>query len=167
MTSPTFERLMVLDFSRYLPGGYATQPLADWDANVIKVEDTGLGDYARHENPTKHGISYYITALGRNKKSIALNLKDPDVVSIFLELADKADIIVESFRPGVTRKLGIDYETVCARKPRIIHIEGGRPRTGAWAESGGRDMTRKSFVRSPSGPPAKRRMAIGRARQVH
>ena len=122
MTSPCFERLMVLDFSRYLPGGYATQPLADWGAHVIKVEDTGLGDFARHENPTKHGMSYYITALGRNKKSIALNLKDPDVVDIFLELADKADVIVESFRPGVTRKLGIDYETVCARNPRIIYV---------------------------------------------
>ena len=65
-----FSDITVLDFSRYLPGGYATQVLADLGATVIKVEDTGLGDFMRHDYPTKGGgISYYITALGRNKKS--------------------------------------------------------------------------------------------------
>lgn len=113
---------MVLDFSRYLPGGYATQPLADWGANVIKVEDTGMGDFARHENPTRHGISYYITALGRNKKSVSLNLKDPEVKGLFLKLAARADVIVESFRPGVTRKLGIDYDSIRAINPGIIYV---------------------------------------------
>ena len=112
----------VLDFSRYLPGGYATQTLADLGANVIKVEDTGAGDFMRHDYPTKGGgISYYVTALGRNKKSISLNLKDPDVVNYFLELAKDADIIVESFRPGVTKKLGIDFDAVKAVNPDIIY----------------------------------------------
>lgn len=122
MATPSFEKLTVLDFSRYLPGGYATQPLADWGANVIKVEDTGMGDFARHENPTLHGISYYITALGRNKKSVSFNLKDPEVVELFLKLAEESDVIVESFRPGVTKKLGIDYESIRARNPRIIYV---------------------------------------------
>lgn len=67
-TSNRFKDLLVLDFSRYLPGGYATQIFADWGAEVIKVEDTDLGDFCRHDPPTRHGISYYSTALCRNKK---------------------------------------------------------------------------------------------------
>lgn len=121
MGTPSFERLRVLDLSRYLPGGYATQLLADFGAEVIKVEDTGLGDFCRHEKPQKNAMSYYIEALGRNKRSIALNLKDPSAHDAFMELVETADIIVESFRPGVTKKLGIDYEAVRARNPRIIY----------------------------------------------
>ena len=105
-----FSDITVLDFSRYLPGGYATQVLADLGATVIKCEDTGAGDFMRHDYPTMgNGISYYITALGRNKKSVSLNLKDQEVVEWFLKMAKEADVIVESFRPGVTKKLGIIY----------------------------------------------------------
>lgn len=117
-----FSGIRVLDFSRYLPGGYATQTLADLGAEVIKVEDTGAGDFMRHDYPTKGGgISYYVTALGRNKKSISLNLKDPEVVEIFKKLAAESDVIVESFRPGVTKKLGIDYDSIKAINPGIIY----------------------------------------------
>ena len=117
-----FSDITVLDFSRYLPGGYATQVLADLGATVIKVEDTGLGDFMRHDYPTKGGgISYYITALGRNKKSVSLNLKNEEVVDWFLKMAQEADIIVESFRPGVTAKLGIDYESIKKLNPGIIY----------------------------------------------
>ena len=120
-TTP-FSKLTVLDFSRYLPGGYATQVLADLGATVIKVEDTGQGDFMRHDYPTMGGgISYYVTALGRNKKSISLNLKDPEVVEWFMKMAAEADVIVESFRPGVTAKLGISYEDVRAVNPGIIY----------------------------------------------
>ena len=122
MKNASFEKLTVLDFSRYLPGGYATQVLADLGATVIKVEDTGLGDFMRHDYPTRAGgISYYITALGRNKKSVSLNLKDEEVVELFKKMASEADVIVESFRPGVTKKLGIDYETIKAINPGIIY----------------------------------------------
>lgn len=121
MGTPSFERLRVLDLSRYLPGGYATQLLADFGAEVIKVEDTGLGDFCRHEKPQKNAMSYYIEALGRNKRSIALNLKDEAAHDAFMELVKTADIVVESFRPGVTKKLGIDYEAVRACNPRIIY----------------------------------------------
>ena len=120
-TTP-FSGITVLDFSRYLPGGYATQVLADLGATVIKCEDTGAGDFMRHDYPTMgNGISYYITALGRNKKSVSLNLKDQEVVDWFLKMAKEADVIVESFRPGVTKKLGIDYETINKINPRIIY----------------------------------------------
>ncbi len=116
-----FSDILVLDFSRYLPGGYATQPLADWGARVIKVEDTDQGDFCRHDPPTRFAISYYSTALCRNKQSISLNLKDPESLATCLELAQKADLILESFRPGVTKKLGIDYATISATNPSVIY----------------------------------------------
>lgn len=84
-----FSNLVVLDLTRYLPGGYATQPFADWGANVIKVEDTEQGDYCRHDAPTRFGVSYYSTALCRNKKSVSFNLKNKEVLEHFLELASK------------------------------------------------------------------------------
>lgn len=122
MPKSSFNDITVLDFSRYLPGGYATQTLADLGANVIKCEDTGLGDFMRHDFPTKGGgVSYYVNALGRNKKSVSFNLKNPEVVEAFKKMAAEADIIVESFRPGVTKKLGIDYDTIKAINPRIIY----------------------------------------------
>lgn len=116
-----FSDLLILDFSRYLPGGYATQPFADWGARVIKVEDTDQGDFCRHDAPTRFGVSYYSTALCRNKDSISLNLKDEESLQACLELAKKADIIIESFRPGVTKKLGIDYETIKEKNPTVIY----------------------------------------------
>lgn len=122
MPKSGFNNITVLDFSRYLPGGYATQTLADLGANVIKVEDTGLGDFMRHDFPTMGGgVSYYINALGRNKKSVSFNLKNPEVVEAFKKMAAKADIIIESFRPGVTKKLGVDYETIKEINPGIIY----------------------------------------------
>lgn len=116
-----FEDLLVLDFSRYLPGGYATQPFADWGAEVIKVEDTGQGDFCRHDPPTRYGISYYSTALCRNKKSISVNLKDEEVRNYCLKLASRADVIIESFRPGVTKRLGIDYESISKINNKIVY----------------------------------------------
>lgn len=122
MPKSSFNDVTVLDFSRYLPGGYATQVLADMGANVIKCEDTGLGDFMRHDFPTKGGgVSYYVNALGRNKKSVSFNLKNPEVVEAFKKMAAEADIIVESFRPGVTKKLGIDYDTIKEINPGIIY----------------------------------------------
>lgn len=122
MPKSSFNDVTVLDFSRYLPGGYATQVLADMGANVIKCEDTGLGDFMRHDYPTKGGgVSYYVNALGRNKKSVSFNLKNPEVVEAFKKMAAEADIIVESFRPGVTKKLGIDYDTIKEINPGIIY----------------------------------------------
>lgn len=120
-TSNRFKDLLVLDFSRYLPGGYATQIFADWGAEVIKVEDTDLGDFCRHDPPTRHGISYYSTALCRNKKSISLNLKDKEVLKYCMKLMSKADVVIESFRPGVATRLGIDYETVRHINDKVVY----------------------------------------------
>lgn len=117
----SFQDLLVIDMTRYLPGGYATQVLADLGANVIKVEDTGAGDFCRHEQPQLGTMSYYIEALGRNKRSASLDLKNPEGVAAFRRLAARADVLIESFRPGVTKKLGIDFEALRVDNPRLVY----------------------------------------------
>lgn len=116
-----FEDLVVLDLSRYLLGAYTSLYFADLGARVIKVEDTKTGDYCRQEHPQQNGESYYHYALDRNKESISLNLKDPDSKNAFYELVKKADIVIENYRPGVTKRLGIDYETLNEINPGIIY----------------------------------------------
>ena len=119
--SQSFQDLLVLDMTRYLPGAYATGLLADLGAEVVKVEDTAKGDFARHDYPLVNGVSYYFTALCRNKKSLSINLKNPQGQAAFMKLAARADIIVESFRPGSTARLGVDYESVKQTNPRVIY----------------------------------------------
>lgn len=105
MTKKAFDNIVVLDMTRYLPGGYSTQVFADLGAEVIKVEDTNRGDFCRHEPPLKNGSSYYFTALGRNKKSLSINLKNNEGLQAFYWLVHEADVVIESFRPGVAKKL--------------------------------------------------------------
>ncbi|MDR0625669.1 MAG: CoA transferase [Bifidobacteriaceae bacterium] len=117
----SFRDLLVLDMTRYLPGAYATQILADLGAEVVKIEDTAKGDLCRHDYPFINGVSYYFTALCRNKKSLSLNLKNTDGHEVFMKLAERADIIVESFRPGVTKRLGVDYESIKQVNAKIVY----------------------------------------------
>src|SRR4028118_1738222 len=103
--------LRVLDLSRLLPGPFCSLLLADLGADVIKVEDTGLGDYIRWSAPAVEGVedsakAARFLALNRNKRSVRLNLKDPDGVEALLTLAETADVLLESFRPGVLARLG-------------------------------------------------------------
>lgn len=121
MSTDSFKKLRVLDMTRYLVGGFATLILADLGAEVIKVEDTGKGDFARYDEPTMNGMSYYHAALCRNKKSITLNVKSEEGNKIFMDLAKESDIIIENFRTGVTKRLGIDYETIKKINPKIIY----------------------------------------------
>lgn len=116
-----FAGLRVLDHTRYLLGGYATQVLADLGAEVIKIESIGTGDFCRTEEPLRNGVSHYFSALNRNKKSLAINLKSPAGKEAYLRLVKTADVVVETFRPGVTARLGIDYEAERQVKPDIIH----------------------------------------------
>lgn len=116
-----FAGIKVLDLTRYLPGGYTTQVFADLGAEVIKVEDMGKGDYCRGDDPKINGVSYYFSALCRNKKSLSINLKSEEGKKIFHELAKNSDVIVENFRVGVTKRLGIDYEEIRKINPRIIY----------------------------------------------
>jgi len=121
MNGTSLTKIKVLDLTRYLPGGYATQVFADLGADVIKVEEITKGDFCRLDDPKINGVSYYFSALCRNKKSLALNLKSSEGQQIFHKLAKESDVIVENFRPGVTKRLNIDYDEIRKINPRIIY----------------------------------------------
>ena len=109
------------DFSRVLAGPYCTMILGDLGADVIKVEGPG-GDDTRHwMPPVRAGISTYYLSINRNKRSIQLNLRDADDRAAAAELARRADIMVENFKPGGLRQFGLDYETVRATNPAVIY----------------------------------------------
>ena len=111
----------VLDLSRLLPGPFCTRIFADMGADVIKIEEPIKGDYARDFVPRRGDFACWFMEVNRNKKSVALDLKQERDREIFLELAKTADIVVESFRPGVLKKLGVDFETVRQRNPKIVY----------------------------------------------
>lgn len=120
-TGLPLEGARVIDFSRLLPGPWCTQTLGDLGADVIKIEQPGVGDYARYNPPNFKSVGAYFNSINRNKRSIALDLtiaKDRDIA---YQLIDSADIIVESFRAGVPAKLGVDYDSVVKRNPSVIY----------------------------------------------
>ncbi|MET0863816.1 MAG: CoA transferase [Nakamurella sp.] len=113
--------LIVADFSRILAGPYATMLLADLGADVIKVEGPGGDDTRTWQPPVRDGISTYYLGVNRNKRSIALDLKNDEDAALGRELADRADILLENFKPGGLRRFGLDYEAVADRNPGIIY----------------------------------------------
>lgn len=113
--------IRVLDMSRLLPGPYCTMLLADFGAEVIKIEEPGKGDYSRSFPPFLKDFGYWHLQLNRNKQSVVLNLKSEEGKKIFLELVKTADVVVESYRPGVLKKLGVDYEAAAKVNPKIIY----------------------------------------------
>lgn len=113
--------IRVLDLSRLLPGPYCTMVLADFGAEVIKIEEPERGDYSRSFPPFLKDFGYWHLQLNRNKKSVALDLKSAEGKVAFLELIKTADVVVESFRPGTLQKLGIDYAAASKINPRIIY----------------------------------------------
>jgi alpha-methylacyl-CoA racemase len=123
------EGLRVLDLTRLLPGGFCTLLLADLGADVLKVEDTSGGDYVRWMPPYYGGAeqrevgtaSSYFLALNRNKRSLKLDLKQPEGRDILLRLAEDYDVLVESFRPGVMERLGVGYDALEKRNPRLVY----------------------------------------------
>ncbi len=115
------EGLRVLDLSLFLPGPLMTQFMADHGAEVIKVESLHEGEPNRHIGAKRDGVSVYFANTHRGKKSLALNLKNPQGVEILMRLAEKSDVLVEAFRPGVVDRLGIGYQQVAARAPRIVY----------------------------------------------
>ena len=113
--------IRVLDLSSFLPGPYLTLAMADHGAEVIKVEQPGDGDHGRHIGLADGPHTVFFRNLNRGKKSIALNLKDPADREALLALVDTADVLVESSRPGVAARLGIDHETLRRRNPRLVY----------------------------------------------
>lgn len=135
--------LRVLDLTRLLPGPVATLHLADLGADVIKIEDTGAGDYTRSlgAGAAPGEDSYFFRIVNRNKRGLRLDLKQAAGVEVFLRLARDADVVVENFRPGVVDRLGVGFEAVRAINPRIVYCAiTGYGQTGPWRDRAGHDI---------------------------
>jgi len=136
----------VLDLSRLLPGPFASLLLADFGADVIKIEDLGPGDYVRAYPPYVEGVeetakSSAFLALNRNKRSIRIDLKTAEGREALLRLAEDADVLLETFRPGVLDKLGVGYAALKARNPRLVYCAiSGYGQTGPMKHRAGHDL---------------------------
>ncbi len=170
MTSAPLARLRILDLSRLLPGPVCTLHLADLGAEVIKIEDTGAGDYARTlgVGAAPGEDSYFFRIANRNKRALRLDLKQPDGVAVFLRLARDADVIVESFRPGVVDKLGVGYAAVRSINPRVVYCAiTGYGQDGPWRDKAGHDINYVATaglldqIGTAGGPPALPNFQIG------
>ncbi|MCB5934543.1 CoA transferase [Caldibacillus thermoamylovorans] len=141
------QSIRVLDLSRLLPGPFCTMLLADFGAEVIKIEAPELGDYARHYEPKIDENSVMFHSLNRNKKSVTLDLKTDEGKDQFLQMVGKADVVVESFRPGVMKRLGLDFPVLEKINPRLIYCAiSGYGQTGPYAEMPGHDINYISFA---------------------
>ena len=157
--------LRVLDLTRLLPGGYCSLLLADFGAEVIKVEDTGLGDYIRWSPPYYEGAddtakSAMFLALNRGKRSIRVDLKNERGCEVMLRLAREADVLLESFRPGVLDRLGVGWERLQAENGRLIYCAiTGYGQDGPNRDRSGHDMNYLGLggllglTGDPDGPP--------------
>ena len=133
--------LKLLDLSRLLPGPYCSLLLADLGMEVLKVEDPELGDYMRKIGPIRKQDSAYFLAVNRNKKSMTLNLKVEEGKEILYKLTNSYDIVLESFRPGVMDRLGIGYQELKKRNPRVILCSlSGYGQDGPYRERSGHDI---------------------------
>jgi crotonobetainyl-CoA:carnitine CoA-transferase CaiB-like acyl-CoA transferase len=133
--------LHVLDLTRLLPGGYASQILADLGADVLKIEEPGLGDYSRAMPPFARTTGHGFLAVNRNKRSAAINLKHPLGREALLRLVDGADVLLEGFRPGVLARLDLAHETLRARNPRLIVCAiTGYGQDGPYSQRAGHDL---------------------------
>jgi alpha-methylacyl-CoA racemase len=133
--------IRILDLTRLLPGPVATLHLADLGAEVIKIEDPQIGDYARTLGTGQGADSAYFRMINRNKQGLRLDLKKPEGVEVFKRLASAADVIVESFRPGVMDKLGVGYAVIAALNPRIAYCSiSGYGQDGPYKDLAGHDI---------------------------
>src|SRR5438552_2187950 len=130
----------VLDQTQVMAGPFCSMLLADMGADVVKIEPPG-GEHTRREQEIAPGVSASFLAVNRNKRSLVLDLKQPDGVAVLKRLVATADVLVENYRPGVARRLGIDHETLSAINPRLIYCSiSGFGRTGPYADRGGYDL---------------------------
>ncbi|MGI8580125.1 MAG: CaiB/BaiF CoA transferase family protein [Solirubrobacteraceae bacterium] len=136
----------VLDLSRLLPGGFCSLMLADFGAEVLKVEDTGMGDYVRWSEPRYEGAdpsaaSALFLSLNRNKRSIRVNLKTDGGREVLLRLVREYDVLLESFRPGVLDRLGVGYERLREENPGLVYCAiSGYGQDGPYRDRSGHDM---------------------------
>ena len=157
--------IRVLDLSRLLPGGFCSLLLADFGAEVLKIEDTGMGDYIRwsppfHEGADDSAKSALFLALNRGKRSIRLDLKAEAGREVLLRLVRKYDVLLESFRPGVMERLGVGYERLREENPGLVHCAiSGYGQDGPYTARSGHDMNYLGLngllglSGDPDGPP--------------
>ncbi|MFB6069628.1 MAG: CaiB/BaiF CoA transferase family protein [Halanaeroarchaeum sp.] len=142
MTATPLSGVTVLDLTRLLPGPYGTQLLGDLGADVVKIEEPTRGDYYREETPRlDDGDSRIFALLNRNKRSVALDLKDERGHRAFLDLAADADVIVEQFRPGVADRLGVDVDSVREVNDAVVYVSlSGYGQGGPYEQWVGHDI---------------------------
>ncbi|MGI9535687.1 MAG: CaiB/BaiF CoA transferase family protein [Desulfocapsaceae bacterium] len=153
----SLQGIKVLDLSRLLPGPYCSMLLADHGAEVISIEDR------RFESD-----DLFFTSLYRNKKHLSLNLKSEEGKTIFFRLAERCDVIIEGFRPGVAARLGVDFDTIHERFPAVVYCSiSGYGQTGPWVDKAGHDVNYLSasgildLMGSADGPPSIPGIQIG------
>ncbi|WP_082890642.1 CaiB/BaiF CoA transferase family protein [Halotalea alkalilenta] len=161
------EGMKVLDVSQIMAGPYCTMVLGDMGAEVIKIEKANGGDDSRQMGPYVNGESTCFAQINRNKRSVALDLKDPQALEAFYQLAREADVVVENYRPGVTGRLKIDYATLKKINPGIIYCSiSGYGQTGPYRGKGGFDLVAQgmtglmSMTGEPGGRPLKTGIAV-------
>ena len=160
--------IRILDLTRLLPGPLATMHLADMGAEVIKIEDSGIGDYARTMGPVRHEVSQFFVAVNRGKRLLRLDLKDGVQRESFLGMVEQADVVVESFRPGVMDKLGIGWDALKMRRPGLVMCSiSGYGQDGPFAHLAGHDINYVGYAGmleqnvGPDGTPALPNLQVG------
>jgi crotonobetainyl-CoA:carnitine CoA-transferase CaiB-like acyl-CoA transferase len=152
MSALPLHGVRVLDLSRLLPGGFCSQLLADFGADVVKVEDTGMGDYVRWAPPQYEGVeptsaSAMFLALNRNKRSIRVDLKHEQGREVLRRLVRDSDVLLESFRPGVLERLGVGYEALREENAGLVYCAiSGYGQTGPFRDRSGHDMNYLGLV---------------------
>src|SRR5207253_5492614 len=161
-TPLSLDGVRVVDLSRVLAGPYCGALLGDLGADVIKVEDPGVGDESRTWPPHKDGESAGYLVNNRNKRGIAVNLKEPDGVTLVRRLAATADVLIENFRTGTMEEFGLGYETLARENPRLVYCSvSAFGRTGPRAEGAGYEALMQAFsgimsiTGEPDGPPVR------------
>ncbi len=131
----------VLDLSRLLPGPYCSLMLADMGAEVIKIEQPGMGDYARAMPPVSGPYGSIFASVNRNKRSLALDLKNPQGRDVLLRLIEGADVLIEGFRPGVMKKLGLSYQELTRVNAQLVYCSiSGYGQNGSYQARAGHDL---------------------------
>jgi formyl-CoA transferase len=154
----------VIDISHVIAGPYCTMLMGDMGADVIKVEQYPNGDMIRETGPFINGVSYSFNMINRNKKGLRINLHTEEGRNILYRLIKTADIFVENFRPGITKKLGIDYETLKEINPELIYCSiSGYGQTGPYSKKGGLDIMAQgmSGIMSMTGDHGGRPVKVG------
>ncbi len=160
--------IVVLDLTRLLPGPVATMHLADLGAEVIKIEDRGAGDYARVMGPVRTEVSQFFVAVNRGKQFLRLDLKNAIERERMLGMVDGADVLVESFRPGVMDKLGLGWQVLKRRNPKLVMCAiSGYGKDGPLAQHAGHDINYVGYAgmldqnAGPDGTPALPNLQVG------